>query len=103
MGLRYRVDARPLQSLRRRADLVFFGTRVAVFVDGCFWHSCPEHGTIPNANVEWWQAKLAQTRERDAETVARLREAGWAVIRMWEHESPQAVAKTVQALVNSRR
>ena len=103
LGLGYRVDVRPLRSLPRRADVVFFTAHVAVFVDGCFWHSCPEHGTTPKTNTEWWQAKLARTRERDAETVALLQDAGWAVIRMWEHEEPLTVAKTVHGIVKARR
>ena len=103
LGLRYRLDVRLLRPLPRRADVVFFTAHVAVFVDGCFWHSCPEHGIIPKTNTAWWQAKLARTRERDAETVALLQEAGWAVVRMWEHDDPLTVAKTVHTIVKARR
>ena len=76
-GLRYRVDRPPLPGLRRRADLVFGPARVAVYVDGCFWHGCPQHGTRPKANTDWWDAKLAGNRARDADTDRRLTDAGW--------------------------
>jgi DNA mismatch endonuclease, patch repair protein len=98
-GLRYRVDRRPLKGVPSRADLVFGPARVAVYVDGCFWHSCPEHGTMPRSNNEFWEEKLARNRERDAETNAALREAGWSVIRVWEHEDPLAAADRVEAAV----
>lgn len=88
-GLRYRLHRRPLADFRRRADLVFGRGRVAVFVDGCFWHNCPLHGTIPKVNSEWWEEKLAPTRLRDQETDHRLCEADWLVIRVWEHECPE--------------
>src|SRR6266545_3167916 len=77
-----------LRRRRRRADVVFLGSQTAVFVDGCFWHGCPEHRALPRANESWWRAKINRNRERDAETDARLRDAGWAVIRVWEHEDP---------------
>lgn len=85
-GLRYRVEASVVPGLRRTADLLFPGPRVAVFVDGCFWHMCPEHGNTPKANRDWWRAKLERNVERDRDTDAQLREAGWEVIRIWEHE-----------------
>lgn len=103
-GLRYRVDrAPPLPALRRRADLVFGPSRVAVYVDGCFWHGCPEHGTRPSANAEWWRDKIARNRARDADTDLRLAEAGWLVVRAWEHEDAGAVAERVMLLVRARR
>jgi DNA mismatch endonuclease (patch repair protein) len=86
-GLRFRVDVRPEPSLRRKADIVFTRWRVAVFVDGCFWHDCPEHGSKPHANAEWWRAKLATTVARDLDTNLKLAERGWLVVRIWEHES----------------
>ena len=101
-GLRYRVDRPALNALRRRADILFTGARVAVFVDGCFWHSCPAHGTLPNANAGWWAAKLATNRRRDADTDVRLRGAGWAVVRVWEHESPAQAAKRIAEVVRRR-
>lgn len=99
IGLRYRVDLAPVAGLRRKADIVFTRKRVAVFVDGCFWHCCPEHGTKPRANAEWWEAKLGRNTERDAETNRLLAEAGWTVVRIWEHEDPdRAVARVVDTL-----
>lgn len=94
-GLRYRVDQAPLASVRRRADIVFRPRRVAVFVDGCFWHSCPLHGTIPRANREWWQQKLEANARRDRCTDQTLLDASWQVIRVWEHEDPIAAADRV--------
>ncbi len=102
-GLRYRVDARPLPQLRRRADVVFVGPRVAVFVDGCYWHGCPDHHRPSRKNAEFWEAKIAGNRERDAETDARLVEAGWTVLRIWEHEDPAAAAIRVEDAVLQHR
>ena len=85
-GLRYRVDQPVLPGLRRRADLVFTRARVAVFVDGCFWHRCPEHGTLPKANADWWRTKLDRNVERDRDTDALLGDADWIVVRVWEHD-----------------
>lgn len=101
-GLRYRVDRAPLPGLRSRADLVFGPARVAVYVDGCFWHSCPEHGTKPKSNREWWDQKLSRNRERDSETDRVLHEHGWKVVRVWEHEDPVEAADRVQAAVLGR-
>lgn len=102
-GLRYRVDARPLKGLNRRADLVFGPTKVAVFVDGCFWHMCPEHGSAPKANAGWWAEKLRTNVERDRDTDVRLVAAGWTVLRIWEHVSPSTAADLVVATVVERR
>ncbi|HVM13722.1 MAG TPA: very short patch repair endonuclease [Egibacteraceae bacterium] len=94
-GLRYRVDVPVLPGLRRRADVVFPRQRIAVFVDGCFWHACPQHGTSPKANAAWWREKLGANVERDRDTDHRLREAGWTPIRIWEHEDPLHAADLV--------
>lgn len=102
MGLRYRVDQAPITGLRRRADLVFRAARVAVFVDGCFWHGCPDHGTWPTANEEYWRPKLEANRRRDVDTNWRLAEAGWEVLRFWEHEEPDAAAAEVGRVVRQR-
>lgn len=102
-GLRFRVDRAPLPGLRSRADIVFGPARVAVYVDGCFWHSCPEHGTRPKANSDWWDRKLARNRERDRETDRVLRENGWEVVRIWEHEDPVEAADRLEATVRGRR
>jgi len=102
MGLRYSVDAKPLEDSPRRADVVFRHARVAVFVDGCFWHGCPEHGTWPKANDQFWRAKILANIERDANTNDRLRERGWLVIRVWEHEDLSAAAARIAKRVRSR-
>ena len=99
MGLRYRVDVSPIPGLRRRADVVFSRARVAVFIDGCFWHQCPIHGTLPKSNAVWWKNKLDLNVVRDRDTDVRLREAGWKVVRLWEHESPTEGATRVKRLV----
>lgn len=103
MGLRYRVDRAPLPGLRRRADIVFGPARVAVFVDGCFWHGCPEHGTKARANADFWAAKIERNRARDADTDARLAEAGWTVVRVWEHTPAAEAADRVAAAVAMNR
>ncbi len=98
-GLRFRVD-HTIQGLpRRRADIVFPRARVAVFVDGCFWHGCPEHCVQPKANADWWREKIAVNGRRDAETDAALTGLGWKVIRVWEHESPAVAAARIHAAV----
>lgn len=102
-GLRYRVDRRPLKGLPSRADLVFGPAKVAVYVDGCFWHSCPEHGTMPRSNEAFWQQKLARNHERDAAVNAALATAGWTVVRIWEHEEIDLAADLVEAAVRGSR
>lgn len=100
-GLRYRVDYAPIGG-RRRADIVFTRARIAVFVDGCFWHGCPLHATLPKRNSNYWVPKLQRNIDRDRETGDQLRSAGWTVIRCWEHEAPAVVAYRVARLVRSR-
>jgi DNA mismatch endonuclease (patch repair protein) len=102
-GLRYRIDRPVLRDRRRRADIVFPRERVAIYVDGCFWHSCPLHGTIPKANREWWMEKLRANRNRDRAANELLRNAGWVVVRVWEHENFGEVASRVRNLVLKRR
>lgn len=102
MGLRFRVETRPLPELPRRADVVFRSARVAIFVDGCFWHGCPTHGTWPKAHADFWRAKIEENRRRDADTNRRLEEAGWLVIRVWEHEAPNEAAKAISQVLGSR-
>ena len=101
LGLRFRIDCR-LPGMRRRADIAFTVPRVAVFVDGCFWHGCPEHGTWPKANAEWWRKKIQANQWRDADTDRRLAHRGWAVVRAWAHEDMRAVARKVARLVTRR-
>jgi DNA mismatch endonuclease, patch repair protein len=101
-GLRYRTDV-PLPDMpRRRADIVFSRARVAVFVNGCFWHACPAHGTSPRSNSEWWQSKLDTNLRRDRDTDERLVAAGWVPVRIWEHEPVSEAADSVEAIVRSR-
>lgn len=102
-GLRFRLQ-RPIEGLPRiRPDIVFSAARVAVFVDGCFWHRCPEHGTDPRANATWWREKLDRNVERDRRTDAHLQELGWRVVRVWEHEDVAEVAGGIEAIVRCRR
>lgn len=101
-GFRFRVDYK-LPGLRRRADIVFPSERIAVFVDGCFWHGCPEHGTWPKANSEWWREKIRTNKSRDADTNRRLNELGWLVIRVWEHEDSIRAAGSIAEVVARRR
>lgn len=102
-GMRYRVDRSPILGLRRRADMVFSAVRVAVFIDGCFWHGCPEHGSKPKSNADRWEAKLARNRTRDKDTNQLLLDAGWLPIRVWEHEDPAAAAIRIAETVRNRR
>ncbi|MDV7084586.1 very short patch repair endonuclease [Rhodococcus sp. IEGM 248] len=95
-GVRYYVDRAPVKGVRRRADLVFPRRKVAVYVDGCFWHSCPQHATFPKNNAQWWAEKLAGNVTRDRDTDTRLTDAGWTVVRIWEHENPVVAADRVQ-------
>ncbi|MFF9273633.1 very short patch repair endonuclease [Streptomyces griseosporeus] len=102
-GLRYRVHRKPLKGVRREADVLFGPAKVAVFVDGCFWHGCPEHATWPRNNAEFWRAKIEGNRRRDHDTDERLASAGWLAVRVWEHEDPIEAAGRVRALVLARR
>ena len=102
LGLRYRVGMRPIPALRRTGDLVFTRAHVVVFLDGCFWHGCPEHHTVAKTNAAYWADKVTQNRERDRETDRLLGDAGWLVLRVWEHESPTDAAGRVAALVRGQ-
>ena len=99
MGLRYRVDHPLPFDRRRRADIAFTRVRVAVFIDGCFWHGCPEHGTTPRTNNRFWSEKIARNRARDLDTTERLEAEGWVVLRFWEHEDPRPVARAIARVV----
>lgn len=103
MGLRYRVSARPLPHLRRTADLVFPRERVAVFLDGCFWHGCPEHHTVAATNAQFWADKVSGNMTRDRDTDSRLRAEGWVSVRIWEHDDPTSAALHVRDVVLGRR
>jgi DNA mismatch endonuclease (patch repair protein) len=103
LGLRFRVAARPLPGLRRTADLVFRPAKVAVFVDGCYWHGCPDHLRLPARNTAYWTAKIERNRARDADTDERLRGEGWLAVHVWEHEDPMLAAERIRAEVVVRR
>jgi DNA mismatch endonuclease (patch repair protein) len=102
-GLRYRKNVKPIKGLRREVDVHFGVAKVAIFVDGCFWHGCPEHSRPTKSNTKWWADKIARNRERDAETTDRLEEEGYEVIRVWEHEQPEVAAKQIAEVVKQRR
>jgi len=101
LGMRYRVSTRPLAGLRRTADLVFRSARVAVFVDGCFWHGCPAHHSPPKTNAGYWSAKIQSNKNRDRDTTERLRMEGWTVLRFWSHEEPMSVAAQIADVVRT--
>lgn len=102
-GLRYRVHRRPVPEFPRQADLVFAGAKVAVFVDGCFWHGCPEHGRREHRTNAWyWPEKIRQNKARDQDTDARLVNDGWLSLRVWEHQEASSAADVVEAAVRSR-
>lgn len=98
-GLRYRIGYVVVQRPRRVADIAFPGLKIAVFVDGCFWHGCPEHASWPKQNAEFWRHKIETNRSRDADTDGRLETIGWRVVRVWEHESPVTAAEMISRLV----
>ena len=93
------MDFRPIRAIRSKADVVFTRAKVAVFVDGCFWHGCPKHRTRPKTNSEYWSAKIEGNMDRDRRGCDELRRAGWVVVRFWEHEDMLAAADRIEALV----
>jgi DNA mismatch endonuclease (patch repair protein) len=103
-GMRFRVDHRiAAGSVSVRPDVVFTRARLAVFVDGCFWHACPEHGNEPQRNQSYWGPKLQRNVRRDRRVTAALEQDGWLVVRAWEHEEPAEVADRVQRALEPRR
>jgi DNA mismatch endonuclease (patch repair protein) len=102
LGLRYRVSTPPMPGVRRTADIVFTRARVAVFVDGCYWHGCADHHRPAKRNSEFWKTKIEANRRRDAEVNQMLSGAGWEVVRVWEHEDPCEAAHRIEAVVRSR-
>ncbi|MFH8790895.1 very short patch repair endonuclease [Streptomyces roseoverticillatus] len=102
-GHRYRLHSKVPGMPRRSIDIAFPGVKVAVFLDGCFWHGCPQHATSPKANADWWRQKLDRNIARDRETNEHLVEAGWTVLRFWEHQDPATVAADVAAAVAMAR
>lgn len=103
LGLRYSIDAKPVKQLNRRADILFRPLKVAVFIDGCFWHGCPIHGTQAKSNAEFWRSKIKRNQERDADTTKQLEDAGWKVIRVWEHENPIESAEEIYNIIKKIR
>jgi DNA mismatch endonuclease, patch repair protein len=100
LGLRYRIGlAVQAGHVRVRPDAVFTRAKVAVFLDGCYWHACNTHGTRPASNADYWVPKLANNVARDRRVDEALAAAGWTVVRVWEHESAIAAADRVAALV----
>ncbi|NED17398.1 very short patch repair endonuclease [Streptomyces sp. SID9913] len=98
-GLRYRLNVPVPGMPRRTIDIVFRRAKVAIFLDGCFWHGCPLHATSPKANAEWWRAKLDKNMARDIETTEHLRREGWTVLRFWEHETAEDIAIRISTAV----
>lgn len=98
-GLRFRVNQRVPGLSRKTFDVIFPRARVAVLVDGCFWHGCPLHATWPKANADWWRNKIEENQRRDIATNEALTAAGWTVVRVWEHVDPDVAAERVVAIV----
>ena len=103
LGLRYRIHRPVLVKPRRVADVTFVGPRIAVFIDGCFWHGCPEHATWPKQNADFWRAKIEANQARDRDTDARLRAGGWRVVRVWAHETLPEAASRIAKIVRLRK
>ncbi len=101
-GHRYSLH-RPIPGTRRTIDIALVKHRVAIFVDGCFWHGCPKHGSTPSNNAEWWIRKLEANRRRDVDTNHILKSQGWTVVRVWEHEAVKTAANRVRRAVDKRR
>lgn len=98
-GLRYRVNLRPLAERRNTADIVFTRRRIAVFIDGCYWHGCPDHYWPSKTNTDYWEPKIRKNRERDARFTSDLVVAGWQVIRIWEHDDVENAANVIETAV----
>ncbi|GAA4169875.1 very short patch repair endonuclease [Gryllotalpicola koreensis] len=103
LGYRFRVDFRASPSIRTRADIVFTKRRVIVFIDGCFWHGCPTHGSRPKTNSDYWLPKLDRNIARDRATDATLASEGWVVLHFWEHEDLTTVVTSLTQALGSPR
>jgi len=103
LGIRYRVDVKLEPDLRTRGDIAWHGLRLAVFIDGCFWHGCPIHATAPKANADWWREKLDANIIRDRRADDALRDRGWTVLRFWEHDAPEAIAAEISRSLEQLR
>src|SRR5438034_5314574 len=95
LGLSFESNVVPVAGIRSRPDVLFPTSRIAVFVNGCFWHGCPAHGTWPKHNAAWWRAKIEANRARDLKNDEMLATAGWIVLRYWEHDDPSVVAQEI--------
>jgi DNA mismatch endonuclease (patch repair protein) len=102
-GLRFRKNVRPVKGLACEVDIAFPAAKLAVLVDGCFWHSCPQHATRPKTNATWWANKLDRNRERDASNTFELQAAGWEVVRIWEHTPVDEAAASVVTRLEAAR
>ena len=101
-GLRFRLHRRLLTNSRRTVDIVFPRARIAIFIDGCFWHGCPAHGTWPKNNATWWRQKIEANIARDRDTNHRLLAQGWTVLRVWEHEPVEVAVDRIERAVRRR-
>lgn len=102
-GARYRVDFAPdSRDKRRKADIVFTRAKIAVYIDGCFWHGCPDHFIEPKSNLDYWRPKIEGNKRRDLETTASLVDLGWQVLRFWEHEDPDGIVRRILHILASR-
>lgn len=102
-GLRYRKDYKPAKGLKTRADIAFIGPRVIVYINGCLWHGCPQHATWPKKNAAWWREKIEANMARDARIDQELVKHGWIVLRIWEHEEPEAATGHFEQIVSASR
>ena len=102
-GYRYRLHTRVPGMPRRTIDIAFGNLKIAVFLDGCFWHGCPQHATRPKSNADWWRTKLDRNMARDLETTRQLTDTGWTVLRFWEHEDPAVITDQVAGAVTRAR
>lgn len=100
-GLRYRVQYPVPGAPRRSIDIAFPKKKIAIFIDGCFWHGCSEHRNIPAHNRDWWQSKIDQNRSRDRDTDEKLQEAGWIVFRFWEHDTLEIIIEKLLKVINA--
>ena len=103
LGIRFRVGVKVEPALRRTADVAIKSLRLAIFIDGCFWHGCPEHWSCPQTNEEFWSSKIAKNIRRDRETDQILRDKGWTVMRFWEHEEAGGAAQKTREWIRATR
>lgn len=101
-GFRFRIHYKAIEGVRRTVDIAFPSSRLAIFIDGCFWHGCPIHGTWPKKNATFWRKKIEANRKRDRDTDGKLKVNGWAVIRIWEHEDPEVASRRIVHTLNAR-